>query len=371
MKLVRCGGGWLVFLMVLAGGCLPKEVSVTVTRETMLPTVTTAVTAVPSVTTEPSVSPTLSSTPTLNPTGTAVPSATPESTATPSPGPLWTRTRPPISPIAVFPSLTPTATYATKTVFMAVGVQGGDGASFHNYLSAPEIVVYTDGQIVWKEGDFGSGFLLMESTISTAEMCTLLSQFRDSGFFEETETIYAFDETTWYSEGASNYTIQINGPRLGYQKIYEPYVPYLVESVATGFNLLLNYRPANAQPYVPSHLVLSIYQPAADAITDWVTPEPWPAELPPLDQLRPDSTTYKVPIEGELLGTIINLFGQNRLYNDHWFLVGDKLYYLIVRPLLPHETAENLSADFGQPVSIELPFTCDDPTLLAVTPASH
>jgi hypothetical protein len=301
---------------------------------------------------------TVTSTPALTASATAVPVPS----ATPSLTPFLTNT-PTKRPL---PTVTLVVAFPTKTVLMAIGTEGGDGASFHGYLSAPEIVVYTDGQVVWKEGDFDSGFFLMESTISAAEMCNLLAQFRDSGFFQETETIYAFDETTQYSEGASNYTIQINGPPMGYQQIYQPYVPYLIESVATGFNLLLNYRPADARPYNPSHLVVLIYPMTTDA--PWAEPEPWPAELPPLIQLWPDPSNYRVYIEGELVATITDVFGQNQLYNDHWYWVEDTLYYLIVRPLLPHETPDDFYPAFQSPVPIELPFTCDDPALLAATP---
>jgi hypothetical protein len=352
-------------MLLLVVGCLPDEVPVTVTRVTAQPTEVAAeptVTSTPTLTASPTAAPTPSVTLSLTPFLTdiltlvvAEPSATTNST------PTLTGTPTPI------PTVTPTA-YPTKTVLMAIGTEGGDGASGYKYLSAPEIVIYTDGQVVWKEGGFGSGSFLMESTIATAEMCNLLAQFSDSGFFQETETIYAFDETTQFSEGASNYTIQINGPQLGYQRIYVPYAPYLVESVATGFNLLLNYRPANAQPYNPSRLVMSIYRVPTSADVSWVVPEPWPDGLPTLAQLQPDSANYDMLIEGELMTTIMDVFGQNQLYNEHWYLVEGRLYNLIVRPLLPHETLENFSPSFQEPVPIELPFACDDPSLLAATP---
>lgn len=338
-------GGWLVLLLVMVAGCLPNEVPVTVTRVTALPT--TTATIIPTA------------------TMTAVPPAAPEPSATPSPTPILTSTPTPIPTMRPFATVTPPPGFDTKTVFIAMGLSGGDGNRYHNYSSAPKLVIYTDGQVIWQEGDYVTGFHLLESAVSSDEMCSLLSQLKDSGFFEELTELYAFDETTQYSDGAASYSIQVNGPRLGYHIFYGPYVPYLVEEVATGFDLLQNFHPSPVQSYNPTRLMLLVEPVSEERAGDRVV-EPWPADMPAISEIRPDPASLAVMVEGENVARIMDVFGNRP--DSKWFREGDNIYLMIARPLLPHETPQEFWANPGSPSPIQLPFSCEDPTLLAATP---
>lgn len=327
-------------------------------------------TPTPTPTIEPTVTmlaaaatPTLPLTPSPQPTTpTFTPTTTPPATPTNTPIPIAYVT------IFPFPTVTPPAIYQAKQIFMQFGSFGGDGVPpFRNYYGSntPELIIYTDGQTVLRQdNEDEEGYSFWETTLSSEEMCHLLGQINNSGFFNPLDEIYAFDETTEYSDGASNFVIQVNGPLTKTVSIYSKHTGYLVDPIDVVYDLFANYQPVTpVQPYTPQQLLL------------WITPpfneenlilSEWPAELPALTEIWHARTEPQLLIEGELIAPIQNVFsGQITAKN---FLIGDEVYSVVMRPLLPHETPANFSIYPHEPTSFNLPFACTNlPALISAS----
>jgi TolB protein len=337
---------WLVLLFV--AGCLPDEVPVTVTRVTAEPT---PIAAEPTATTTP----TLTTSP-----PTAAPTPTPSATS--SPTPFLTHTPTPIATMRPFPTVTPPFAFPVKQVFLQFGAYGGDGGQrtdIYYGRDAPLLTIYTDGQVVVREGDREEGRTFLEATISSDEMCHLLAQIQSSGFLEEIEPIYAFPDDYQESMGGGEYIIQLNGPRPKLVNIYSGNVPYLVEPMAEAFELISNYRPPNLSVYQPSYVLLWVEE--FEAIEG---SQPWPESLP-LADLWQDRVNPEVLIVGEWVEPVMALFEQR--LSDRVFVEDGQHYLVIARPLLPDETASDFPVYATTPVAT-MPFSCDDPALLPVIP---
>ncbi len=323
-------------------------------------------------------------TPTIEPTVTMVAAAaTPTLTLTPSPHPATpTSTNPPtntptITPIPIayvtmppFPTVTPPAIYQGKQVFMQFGLFGGDGVPpFRNYYGAntPYLVIYTDGQtILSREDTDREGYYFMETSLPPEAMCQIVGQIEVGGFFEPIDPIYAFDETTVYSDGANNFIIQINGPLTKTVDIYLQYTDYLVDEIDVAYHLFATYDPPDpVQPYTPEQILLWITPPFN---MEGIVLNEWPSELPSLSEIWQDPANPQVLIEGELVASIMDVFAGRMTVQN--YLIGDEVYSVVMRPLLPHETPANFSIYPGEPVSFNLPFGCSNPELAELIPAS-
>lgn len=314
-------------------------------------------------------------TPTLEPTMTTV-AATPTLTLTPSPLPatatLTTTSPPTPTPIPYitmtpFPTVTPVGVYPVKQVFIQSGWFGGDGGSIEDFYfgrDTPNLVIYTDGQVIVRIGSWEENFAFLSGQLSSDELCSLLGKLEATGYFNPIDMIYAFDETTQFSDGAGNYVIQVNGPIDNNVGIYEHYTDYLVDEIAAAYQLISTYQPPTAlDPYVPERLLLWV-EPTTD--TDITNLPEWPAEFPRLSELRADPTSSKVIIEGDLILPLLELFH----YQMDWqvFREGETAYDVILRPLLPHETPRQFSMYPGQPAIFNLPFSCANVNLPEVIP---
>lgn len=286
-------------------------------------------------------------------------------TATPKPTLTPTFTLPPQP--TENPSPTP---MATKIVLIQFdGSFGGDGGTQYDLYfgrDMPSFVLYTDGQLLIA----GEG--RQEKTLSTLEMCELLQDLADTGFFQvdgtgrlkEGDPIYKFDATTQFSDGAPNYIIQVNGNPAKQVDVYIHYRKYVASEIKAAYDVISNYRPVDMQPYQPEKLLLWIekgrgqewaWAPLSLGSEATATPEVyrWPNEVPPLADFLGDTTEKQVYIQGELVAFILQLPQRYGIFNDKGIE-----YFVIIRPLLPHETAENYSPYPNTASSFELPFKC-------------
>ena len=283
------------------------------------------------------------------------------STATP-----WPSLTPiPYITTAPFPTVTPFAFYTTKPLLLRFGALGGDGGTtsdLYRGSGTPALAIYADGQVIVSRGSWQDGFTLWTGQLPVAEICNILRTLQTTGIFEPPEMIYEFDETTEYSDGASSYLIQVNGPFNQSMSIYGPYTDYLVAEVEAGFQFLQNYEPPVALTnYMPEHLVLWV-EPLTDE--DASSLQAWPTELPALAELKSDPVSSHVVIAPEYIEPLMALFDlkmSSRLFRE-----GDQAYYVILRPILPHETPNQFIG--VAPQQFELPFTCDG---LTVPPLSQ
>lgn len=303
---------------------------------------------------------------TQRPTSTATPTRTPRPTAT------ATATPSPTSTPIVLP---------TKQILMQFGIFGGDGGSPTDYYfgrGTPMWVLYTDGQLLFQKSD-KNGDWFADTTLTVPQMCALLSRVERTGFFKiqgdgslsTGDPIYKFDNTAQFSDGRPEYIIQVNGLQHKHISVYWDYVPYLIPEAKAAFDLFSKYAvPAKLIPYRAQYLLLWIEKGQGElAYATPAPPQAWPVDMPSLESLSKnniETSAYvdesyglavaQALIKGEYVQPIL------RLFNNHLagklFTTGNGGYYVIARPLLPHEMPNTLSAYPDRDVEFELPFKC-------------
>lgn len=281
--------------------------------------------------------------PTSTPRPTHTPTETPTVTSTPWPMPI-------------------------RQVLLQYGVFGGDGGSetdFYLGRAVPQLVLYTDGQLLLqrKQNDW-----FMQAELTTSQMCELLLRIEQTGFFAitgdgstvENDPIYAFGGTPQFSgDGTPEYLIQINGQRHKLVSIEPGYVSYLIQPVKTTLQIVEKYSPkTQLTPFKTRYLILWIEKGLENApyAAEQVTPQPWPIQLPSLRRLLGDKNGGQAFIENENVAPILKLFGNRP--SDIVFEEDGQKYYVIARPLLPHETPEKFSVHPYEELEFDLPFTC-------------
>ncbi len=289
------------------------------------------------------------------PTNTADP-PTPTVVPTPSRTPIAL----PIASLAPFPTVTPDyVVYPTKPVFLFVGRVGGDGGNNTDVYfgrGTPTLIIYGDGQLLLREGTYGQSFAFREATLTPDEMCSLRQQLEGIGFTQPHDTFYTQREG---SDGVGHLVVQMEDV---FYMFYGPDVPYLVDDLAQGINLLQAYRPVQPlRPYMPASLLLWIEEAAPPASP---TPPPWPLDRPGLADLWSPGEPNLVLVEGEWVEPIFNVF--SRQLTQKVFQAGESAYAIIARPLLPHETPRRVSPIPGLPRDYVPVVRCDgEPALIS------
>jgi hypothetical protein len=277
---------------------------------------------------------------------------------------------------------------------MQFGIYGGDGGfSTDAYFGrdTPLWVLYTDGQLIVRKSDRQDGGIaetalddksdwFAEATLTVPQMCSLLSRIERTGLFQiqgdgtsESDPIYKRDSTAPLDGGGSSYIIQVNGKPHKYLDIYRYWVAYLNPEAKAAFDLFSTYAaPARLVPYQAQYALLWIEQGQGNLA--YATPAPtaqvWPADLPSLERLAENNIrtssyvdeSYELPvsqvlIEGKDVQPILSLF-DNHL-TGKLFATDNGEYYVIARPLLPHESPSTLSAYPREAVEFDLPFKCN------------
>lgn len=226
------------------------------------------------------------------------------------------------------------------------------------------MILYADGQLLLRQKQSN---WYRQATLTVHQMCSLLSQIKRTGFFDvigdglhdERDPIYAFGDTVLYSGGGSQYVIQVNGESHKIVYVYPDFEPYLIQPVSSTLQLVRTYSPGTKMiPYSAKYLVLWIERGLGNTahMDPLPTPQPWPTQLPVLKHLLGDKNEGQTFIEGETVAPILKLFGNRP--TSILFTEDGQGYYVIARPLLPHETPEKFSAYPYQDVEFDLPFKC-------------
>ena len=220
----------------------------------------------------------------------------------------------------------------------------------------PNLVIYTDGQVILSEGEWRNRYFL-ETTISPDELCHLLAQLQGFGFFESYDPIYAFDETTEYSDGAGEVVIHVNGPLPNRLIFYGPYREYLISPLKQSNEFINQYRPSTNTYYMPERVVLWV-ETATDPQPENAAVKPWPDNFPPITELWQDPINGEVLIEGDLVAPMMELFDYHMA--GEWFSDKGVVYHVILRPLLPNESPFPQLWYYHDytPHSFNLPFDC-------------
>jgi len=230
----------------------------------------------------------------------------------------------------------------------------------------PDFVLYTDGQLILSTSNN-----LMQKTLSSTEVCTLLSKITSTGFFEVAEgdpsdwvethkPIYqSVTATQDVGEGGLYEDIVVNGQPHKAVSVYYILKNYLVKPVRQVFDLITTYKPDGLKPYQPQQVLLWI-EPLHPVHLYSDTPTPtvqsWPTNLPSLSTLLGPQDSGQALIQGGNVQPILKLFSQ--LPGSRLFIDQGQSYTVIARPLLPHETANNFPDAPYFYGSVELPFNC-------------
>jgi hypothetical protein len=232
------------------------------------------------------------------------------------------------------------------------------------------LIIYTDGQTLIKDRLIDYPHWFQEVWLTPDEMCGMRSKVQKTGFFDvkpdllEPEShenpIYKVDKYAEASMGASDEIIQFNGEISQTVYIYTPLIKYLIPSIRQTRNIVSGYIPEKpTKKYVPERALLWLEKGRGYA-PEYLKPIVWPSNLPKLADLYTERIeTYDgefVFLEGMLKQQMLDLF-QYRM-SEKLFLEGNQVYNLILRPLLPHETVNNISPWPEADIQVNLPFNC-------------
>jgi hypothetical protein len=306
---------------------------------------------------------------TLTPSSTVTITPPPRINQTPSPSPTNRPTFTPTEQSTYLPTKTETLTaYPTKSIFLERGLFGGDGGyTTDHYLGrdTPDFVLYTDGELLVRDGKW-----YREAMLSQEQICTLLSNIEKTGFLDieatgyedkDNSPIYQFDETTQYSDGDVNIIILVNGSKPKRISIYKLYYEYLIDPVRKMDQLLMEYRLDGGARYNPKWVILWIEQGKGLAASTDI-PQAWLDDLPPLSEYwnRGEPSQWEegiqVVVEEENKSAVMQLF--NYEMTGRLFTEEGQEYYLIIRPLLPHETPLEFSEQPSWELTNEVLFSC-------------
>ncbi len=305
------------------------------------------------------------------PTVIATATATATGTATPTP----TNTYTPLPTMTPRPTRTPTPTptpIPTKQVLIQYGAGGGDGGyntDFYFGRETPDWVLYAEGELLFRNSHYRTdGNWFLRTVLTPAQICSLLSSIEGTGLFSvkadgtlgERDPIYIQASNSTCNTFGPSYFIQINGKLRKYVSIHVTCEPYLMPEIQAAFQLIRNYAPSQQMtPYRARYLLLWIENGRGQA-TGYATPQPtsqvWPIELPSIRSMLGDRTEGEAFIDGKFVQPILDVF-LNRPAGIV-FRENNQDYWIIARPLLPHETQDMFSAYPSNTAEFALPFKC-------------
>ncbi|MGH2538376.1 MAG: TolB family protein [Candidatus Promineifilaceae bacterium] len=265
--------------------------------------------------------------------------------------------------------------FPIKPPLIAWGSGGGDGYSpeeFYLARDAPDVTIYADGQVILTVGTYGyqqEGPQFLDTSTSELELCNLFQQLAQTGYYNwGSEAEYNFDDTTQFSDGGGSFWITTNWPWWRQFFIYAAYIPYLKPEMDAAFQLVTQYQATRTKDlYLPERLVLWIEDANPVAMGEDMNAVNWPANLPSLGQLWQDRASNRINISGDLIQPVLELFDYRS--TDFFVFEGEHAYWVIPRPLLPHESLEATWPTI--PVAdIDLPIDCPLANLPEVTATS-
>jgi len=205
-------------------------------------------------------------------------------------------------------------------------------ADFYFGRGTSQLIIYADGQTLIKSGKRGT-VAFAETALTAVEMCALRDEIAATGFLEP------HDKEAYYTDGypyEAHGKIMVQVEELFY--IFDATsVPYLVDDLAAGLDIVRDFSPnyAPESAYIPDTLILWIFE----VDEEGKTAVSWPSHLPPLSQLWANQIENRVTIIGDDAPLIYEWFGNN--LSERYVYIDDALYWIIARPILPHETPDS------------------------------
>jgi len=265
-----------------------------------------------------------SSTPSQLPTLTVIPSST--STLPPS--------RTPTAFATPFPTFPP---YTQKQVIFSYSVYGNHSlfdVALSGDLAYSKIILYSDGQLIIPGNPY------KQKKLSNDEIKQLFSQLEVMGFYS-LETNQKHDPTDLLYDFKGQFAKSYDGLYDCVTDVVKDreicvrdhLIEFLVQPMKDILQFLDNYEPKNMSVYQADRLLLSVEaQPPAWYVIDNPEVILWPTNFPSLE-----TDEWKLLyVDGDLASQIFSLYGSQvdaRLINAN-----DVEYYVIVQPVLPHET---------------------------------
>jgi hypothetical protein len=298
------------------------------------------------------------------------PTATRTATTTQSPTATLTN-----SPIDITQPTEPPSSYPApaKPILLAFGIFGGDGGTSYDIFfgrDMPSLILYSDGQLL--TGGFSDTDLdgYSQKMLSPSETCTLLQRLEATGYYEVEGTGYNYPNDSicrtpeYFGDGGGDYILWAYGEPSKGVSIYSRALDNLVPQVEAAYQLVSNYHPSGMSPFVSDRAILRIEQQPGE---DWFGPTPtppqiWPSDLPTLAELLKGQLDGRnALLEGQTVNQLRKLM---RLPGSGMFTENGKTYFVVARPLLPHETENYFSVDswvhLRSDSSVDLPFKCDE-----------
>jgi hypothetical protein len=266
------------------------------------------------------------------------------------------------------PTATPiaTATYAPseyrlkRPILLFGTTSDGISTNFTNLDSRLDIemALYEDGQLLIQHGTSP----MMETTITTPEICQLLARIKHTGFFNlqssadpyQDKTLYHLDRSFEGSSDAPSDIIVVNGQAGNLLWIYQPLEQYLVPQGKQILSLLRSYQPKNLHRYQPDRYLVGV---ALGDLTQGYEAvsqvNSWPSFFPPSEELRIVNGETAFYIEKKAAKEAGQLFPKGA----GLVTIRGTEYTVLLFPLLPHQLPNDL--DHNEELLTEpLPFTC-------------
>ncbi|MEK6256737.1 MAG: hypothetical protein N2C13_05400 [Chloroflexota bacterium] len=285
--------------------------------------------------------------------------------ATNSPFVLQTATPSPSSWVTPFPN---------EAIFLQYGLYGGDGGNaFDDYhgRDTPKLIVYTNGMAIQRIDLISPwSYLFVTSQLSEVELCNLqraiaspkLPEFDPYAWVNYGHPLYNFDDTATFFDGAPVDVYQLNGDPSLFLSIEMAHFNYLISDVKEIIEFVESYTLTDTTTYEPHTILLWIEEGRGLADENEI-PEGWPVSLPSLESLYASRVeaprrfrASHVVLEGSLAQRVGSLF--NDEMKGMLFSEDGRLFYTIMRPLLPHESPEDFSGFPGLMEPYKLPFEC-------------
>lgn len=226
---------------------------------------------------------------------------------------------------------------------------------FHLGRDMPRLAIYVDGQVIIQSGDWGESRVL-EAYLSATEVCELLANIEQAGFFNDIDPIYTVDENS-LGDGAPVYIIQVNGQLNKQEEIYLRGLEYTVQEISAAYQLVSNYYPVGAlRAYQPAKVLLWIGEFSQDEVSPSLVQE-YPPELPPITELMKSRGEFGVLTEGQLARDFWELADYRLKFM--YFRVDGDLYGIIAWPILPHETSQSIAPFPHGSVDVGPRINCD------------
>jgi hypothetical protein len=255
---------------------------------------------------------------------------------------------------------------------------GGEPYTFFLGRAMPSFILYMDGRLLVQEGEssgYGSGYRYREGRLTPAEMCDLLSAVEETGFldviggtfdytYSSEDPIYDFGDFQNFSEGAPYSLITVNGPSPRQVVVYEPYWDYVTDEVKAMRDLLVQNSAKATDIYRPEQVMLWVYKGVPGVpewLAEWLDPDlvaqPWLEGLPSLSDLAAEQAGgYDGSLVEEGFEPLLDILDYRM--KDSLFVDSNEEYWVIARPLLPHETPDEFPKLTRSAQSLPLPFEC-------------